>query len=61
MVIQTLFLTSITGKEIQQWNTIDLKENQPTSLPISRDLDPGIYFITIKADNGYYTYKLLKK
>jgi hypothetical protein len=56
-----LVLSSNTGEEIQEWNKIDINENQEISLQILTELKSGIYFISIKTKNGFDTYKLLKQ
>jgi len=56
-----IVLTDITGKEIQQWNNINTPANQTLSLQIPTELKTGMYFITIKQDGFFHSYKLLKK
>jgi hypothetical protein len=56
-----IVLTDITGKEMQQWNNLGAPANQRLTLQITKDLNPGLYFILIKTCKGYYNYKLLKK
>lgn len=54
-------LTDITGKEIHQWNNININTNETLNLPITTELNSGLYFMVIKTNKGYYNYKLLKK
>jgi hypothetical protein len=54
---KTITMTNSIGQVVHFWNTSGNDENFKLQ---TADLQPGIYFVTVKMGNRYYTRKLIK-
>jgi len=52
-------LTDLSGREIQNWNTVRKNNNEKIELKINTELLDGIYIFTIKDKNIYKAVKLI--
>lgn len=55
----TIFLFDLSGRELQQWKSINNTANQKTSLNIKTPLQEGLYLVLIQGNNLNYCTKII--
>nr|MBK9652083.1 T9SS type A sorting domain-containing protein [Bacteroidota bacterium] len=54
----TATLYDVTGREIVVWNNLSFITNEQAELPLQKNIQSGIYFLSIKNSNANFVVKL---